>query len=411
MATTKDKVMQAMRELPQLPVAVQKLLAVMRDENSSADDVTKVLSSDQALAGKILKLVNSSFYGMSGEVSTITRAVVVLGFSGVRNVAMGFGMVSALKKLGGVSLATFWDHAIATGAGAQAMAPRLGSGHDPEEAFIAGLMHDVGHVVLASAVPQEWAEAQERVQAGGDPIAIEKDLLGMSHASVGQRLMAYWQLPTPLAEAARWHHNLKIAAGREQPLTTLTALGDVLACIHGGTFEAPPSEADLGRLLRLSCLEISHVREALAGMDGRIEEMKVFLKIADDGESLTTNGGPCAGQAGRSVVLSSDQERVAWVGGLLEHFGCPGFPLRAYFEQEAGHQDVRLVVLDPNSLTKPQLQKILPFLDQQAATICVLRDSEPGPIAELLLQRYPALPYVFTRRDVAVLLATETART
>ena len=96
MSDTQDLVMKAMRDLPQLPVAVQKLLAVMRDENSSADDVTQVLSSDQALAGKILKLVNSSFYGMSGEVSTITRAVVVLGFSGVRNVAMGFGMVSVL---------------------------------------------------------------------------------------------------------------------------------------------------------------------------------------------------------------------------------------------------------------------------------------------------------------------------
>jgi HD-like signal output (HDOD) protein len=385
---------------------VQKLLAVMRDENSSADDVTRVLSSDQALAGKILKLVNSSFYGMSGEVSTITRAVVVLGFSGVRNVAMGFGMVSALKKLGGVSVATFWDHAISAGAGAQAMAPRLGSGHDPEEAFIAGLMHDIGHVVLASAVPDEWAAAQARIQAdGGDPIAIEKDLLGMSHASVGQRLMAYWQLPTPLQEAARWHHNVKIASGREQPLTTLAALGDVLACIHGGAFEAPPSEVDLGRLLRLNCLEVSHVREALSSMDARIDEMKVFLKIADGGDDLITEGPATGLSSGRAVVLSSDQERVGWVSGLLDHFGCPEFPLRSYFEQEAGHEQVRLVVLDPNSVTTAQMQKILPFLDQQPAVVCVLRDAAPGPMAESLLARYPALPYVFSRTDVAALLA------
>lgn len=408
MSTIKDRVLKSMGELPQLPVAVQKLLAVMRDENSSADDVTRVLSSDQALAGKILKLVNSSFYGMSGEVSTITRAVVVLGFSGVRNVAMGFGMVSALKKLGGVSVATFWDHALAAGAGAQAMAPKLGKGHDPEEAFIAGLMHDIGHVVLASAAPDEWSAAQVQVQAGADPIVIEKELLGMSHASVGQRLMAYWQLPSALQEAARWHHNIKIAASREQPLTTLAALGDVLACIHGGAFEAPPSEVDLGRLLRLNCLEVSHVRDALSGMDGRIDEMKVFLKIADEGDDLLSDG-PVHGLAdGRSVMLSSDQDRIGWVGGLLEHFGCPDFPLRGYFEQEAGHEQVRLVVLDPNSLTSAQLQKILPFLDQQPAVVCVLRDAEPGPVAQSLLQRYPALPYVFSRADLAAVLAGAT---
>jgi HD-like signal output (HDOD) protein len=411
MSDTKDLVMKAMRDLPQLPVAVQKLLAVMRDENSSADDVTQVLSSDQALAGKILKLVNSSYYGMSGEVSTITRAVVVLGFSGVRNVAMGFGMVSALKKLGGVSVATFWDHALSAGAGAQAMAPLLGKGHDPDEAFIAGLMHDIGHVVLASAVGDTWKAAQDQVQAGGDPIEVEKEHLGMSHASVGQRLMKYWQLPVQLQESARWHHNVKIAAGREQPLTTLAALGDVLACIHGGAFERPMAEGDLGRLLRLNCLEVDQIRQALGGMDARIEEMRVFLKIADEGEDLGSAAGPDLADPGAAVVLSSDEDRTAWVGGLLQEFGCRIFPLRGYFEREPGHEDVRLVVLDPNCMTKPQLEKILPFLDQQPAVTCVLRDSEPGPLAQSLSERYPMLPYVFSRLDVIRTLNGETVGT
>jgi len=405
MSSTKDKVMQAMRDLPQLPVAVEKLLAVMRDENSSADDVTKVLSSDQALAGKILKLVNSSFYGMSGEVSTITRAVVVLGFSGVRNVAMGFGMVSAMKKLGGVSVAEFWDHAIATGAGAQAMAPLLGSGHDPDEAFIAGLMHDIGHMVLASAAPDEWQQAQERVRDGEDPVTVEKDLMGMSHASVGQRLMKYWQLPDVLQDAARWHHHTKTTAGREQPLTTLVALGDVLACINGGDFENPPSELDLGRLLRMNCLEVEQIRQALSGMDQRIDEMRVFLKIADDGGGLGDSREPLMDDVGSAVVLSTDQDRVTWVGGLLQHFGCRIFPLRSYFEQEAGCESVRLVVIDPNSVTQTQLQKILPFLEQQSAQVCVLQDTQSGPMATQLGERYTALPYVFTRQHVAELLA------
>jgi len=398
--------MKAMNELPPLPMAVQKLLAVMNDEKSSADDVTQVLSSDQALAGKILKLVNSSFYGMSGEVSTITRAVVVLGFSGVRNVAMGFGMVSAMKKMGGTSMAEFWDHAIAAGAGAQAMAEEMGPGNDPEEAFIAGLMHDIGHVVLANAAPDEWRQAQDMVMNGEDVIEAEKELMGMSHASVGQRLMKFWQLPTALQESARWHHNLKMIAGRDQPVATLVALGDVLACIHGGRFERPMPEGDLARVLRLHCLEMEQVKSALSRMDRKIDEMKVFLKIASDGGDLDSDTPVDMGETGKAVVLSTDEARVAWVGGLLEHFGCAQYPLKAFFNQEPGAEEVHLVVVDPNCVTTQQLEKILPFLDQQESVTCVLRDSEASPLGEKLAQKYPTLPYVFSRSDVMAVLSS-----
>jgi HD-like signal output (HDOD) protein len=408
LAEIKDKVMKAMRQLPPLPVAVQKLLAVMNDDDSSADDVTQVLCSDQALAGKVLKLVNSSYYGMSGEVSTMTRAVVVLGFSGVRNVAMGFGMVSAMKKLGGRDMAAFWDHALAAGAGAQAMAEQLDRMHDPEEAFIAGLMHDIGHVVLASAAPGPWADAQQAGLAGQDVVVAEKELLGMSHTSVGQRLMRFWQLPEPLQEAARWHHNVKIAAGREQPLTTLVALGDVLACIHGGGFERPLAEEHLARLLRLHCLDVGQIRTALGAMDRKIEEMEVFLKIADEGEGVATGQPNAAGDLGRAVVLSTDQDRVGWVGGLLGHFGSELFPLKDYFNRAPGHEQVEVVVLDPNSVSQAQLGKILPFLDQQDAVTCVLRDGSESELLTQLQARYPALPYVFSRQDLADVLSAAT---
>ncbi len=404
MPDMKDRVMQAMRELPPLPVAVQKLLAVMNDDNSSADDVTRVLSSDQALAGKVLRLVNSSYYGMSGEVSTITRAVVVLGFGGVRNVAVGFGMVSALKKLGGAAMADFWEHALAAGAGAEAMAGIIGGKHDPEEAFIAGLLHDIGHVVLASAAGEAWREARERTAAGEDAIDVEKELLGMSHASVGQRLMKFWQLPAVLQDSARWHHNDKTLAGGEQPLTTLVGLGDVLAGIHGGGFERAPGEEQVSRLMRVYGLEAGHVRSALAQMDGRVDGMRAFLKIADESGDLAERPAEAADLDGEVVVLSTDPGRVAWVGTLLANFERPVHPLKSFFNQEKGYEKVRLVILDPNSVTVPQLQKMLPFLDRTSATVGVLGAGGESRLAEQLAARYPTLPYVFSRRDLAAVM-------
>ena len=95
------RIKSVMRNLPPLPEVTRQLLLVIANEDSSAQDVSKILASDQALAGKVLKLVNSSFYGVQQEVTTISRAVVMLGFTGVRNLALGFGSISALQKMGG----------------------------------------------------------------------------------------------------------------------------------------------------------------------------------------------------------------------------------------------------------------------------------------------------------------------
>ena len=292
MADIKGKVMQAMRELPSLPVVVQKLLTVMNDPRSSLDDVTRVLSSDQALAGKVLKLVNSPFYGMSGEVATISRAVLVMGYSGLRSVATGFGVATALAKLGGKrTLADFWSHSLATAAGGQVFAEsRRDTAPDPEEAFVAGLLHDVGHVVLASAVPEAYAEAQAAAAGQADPLQAERTVMTMDHTQVGQKLLQYWKLPEALQDAARRHHSIEICGGDSQPLTTMVAIGDTLARLHGSAFEPSIGEEDLNRLLRPWQVGVGAIQGLLDDMtstrraDGRFSETRERgRRSGDDG--------------------------------------------------------------------------------------------------------------------------------
>ncbi|NCQ35401.1 HDOD domain-containing protein, partial [bacterium] len=230
------RIKSVMRNLPPLPEVTRQLLLVIGDEDSSAQDVSKVLASDQALAGKVLKLVNSSFYGVQQEVTTISRAVVMLGFTGVRNLALGFGSISALQKLGGdLDMQHFWAHAVANGAAAQIMAPLANRRTDPEEAFLAGLMHDIGAYVLATAVPESYGPILEL--PGPKRMDAEREMCGMTHAQVGQGLLKFWDLPTDFTKAARFHHDIAQATDPEQPLTGLVALADVLACVHGGDFE------------------------------------------------------------------------------------------------------------------------------------------------------------------------------
>jgi len=158
-----NEIVKNIKDLPPLPLVVQKLLKVVGDVNTSAKDVADVLSTDQAMTSKVLKLVNSAFYGLPGKVSTISRAVVILGNAAVRNLALAFASYDALKKIGGERVQErFWGHALTCAVGAQEMALRM-KHHEAEEAFTAGLLHDLGHLILITFLLMNIQQSIQRL--------------------------------------------------------------------------------------------------------------------------------------------------------------------------------------------------------------------------------------------------------
>lgn len=399
----KARIMTVMRNLPPMPQVTQKLLAVMRDENSSANDVTKVLSSDQALAGKVLKLVNSSFYGVPQEITTISRAVVMLGFTGVRNLALGFGSVEVLNKLSkNLDVRGFWSHAMSNAVAAQALAPLANRRTDPEEAFIAGLMHDIGAYVLAAAVPDDYKEimAQE-----GNILELEREATGFTHAQIGQGLIQFWGLPEAFANAARYHHDIKTACEEDQPLTALVALADVLACIHGGSFESPASEADLSKLLATTGITSDQLSTVLLSMDQKLEDMSAFMSIS--GAGAAGDAVPEAIEKRLSCVVTTDEGRREWVQTLLKHFGHDLFPMESYFNQVAGSEGVQLVLVDPQCLTAQQIERLTKYLATQSADVVMLYEKGTG-VSEAI-RPFPRLDFIFSRDDLRQVLAMQRA--
>ena len=400
----KARIMTVMRNLPPLPAVTRQLLLTIADENASAGDVSKVLSSDQALAGKVLKLVNSSFYGVQQEVTTISRAVVMLGFTGIRNLALGFGSVTAMQSLGGtLKLEGFWAHALATGAAAQTLAPHCNRRTDPEEAFLAGLMHDIGAYVLAAAIPEIYVEVLRKPE--GDRLQAERDLCGMTHGQVGQSLLKFWELPEAFCEAARHHHDGARATDGTQPLTNLVALADVLACVHGGAFEPPATEEEVGRLLANSGIGRDHVLQALRGMDQKVQDMSSFLHIA--GADLS--GGKVARDAETTtcVIVTTDDNRRGWVSLLLEYMGQDLFPMDSFFNQAPGSAEVGLVLVDPQCMTSQKFGQLMVFLSSLPVRVCVL--AERGGHLPENAQEMPRLDFVFTRSDLDRILAAQPA--
>jgi len=401
----KARIMTVMRNLPPLPEVTQQLMSILNNDNASAGDVAKVLSSDQALAGKVLKLVNSSFYGVPKEVTTISRAVVILGFTGIRNLALGFGSVETLQKLdkaNGLDMNEFWGHALANGAACQALVPYLNQRMDPEEAFIAGLMHDIGAYVLATAVPDIYAPILADTE--GDRMAREAAEIGLTHAQVGQGLLQFWQLPDPFADAARYHHDVAKATDGERPLTNLVGLADIMACIHGGSFESRASEADLLGLMSGLGVTLDDIKSALKTMDQKIGEMESFMKIAGAGAGRTIAGED---DGIVCVVVTTEDERRKWCNALLEHFGHEIYPMNDFFNQTAGSQKVSLVIIDTQCLTQEQITRLMPFLASQSAAAAVLL--ETGAHAPTGIEDLPRLGIVFSRGDVNRILAAQPA--
>jgi putative nucleotidyltransferase with HDIG domain len=200
-------VMTSLRDLPALPSIVLDLIHTLGRENVDVTALAEKMSRDQALAAKMLRLANSSFYGLAGKVKTVKQAIVVLGFDSARALVVASNVIGGIQ--GGASrqvdVADFWRHSIATALCAKNLARQAGI--DPDAAFIAGLLHDIGRLVLATRFPAEYARVQDDCERNDTPVdAAELRVFGLDHQRAGQMLAEAWKFPPLILRAIGQHH-------------------------------------------------------------------------------------------------------------------------------------------------------------------------------------------------------------
>jgi len=216
----------ARKNLPTIPAVLAKILELSESVDANGKDLIAVVEKDQALTGKMLRLANSAFFGQNRRVATIWRAVLLLGFSTVRNLALGVKVWDALST--GVPrqrVEELWGHAVAVAGAAKALAAKLRSG-DPDETFTAGLLHDVGRLVLAMRFKDDYWEATQGALEREPVDAQERSAFGVDHAEVGAWLLEAWALPPTIVELVRSHH---ANAARPAAMTAI-GLADRLVC-------------------------------------------------------------------------------------------------------------------------------------------------------------------------------------
>lgn len=202
------KILSEHNELLSLPQTLAEVLRVVKDETSSAQDLADVLMRDPALTAKILRIVNSPFYGVRREVSSVNQAVVTLGTRQVTALALSASLYNlACKWESTIDRVRFWRHSLETAIASRMIAQKTGY-QNVEEAFIAGLLHDLGTLILEKTYSNQFANLYSRIGEGESIIDLEEEAWGTSHARVGQFLLEQWNLPESICTAVGHHHNL-----------------------------------------------------------------------------------------------------------------------------------------------------------------------------------------------------------
>ena len=230
MPMTPQDVIQNLGDLPPLPQVATRVIRLSGDSDTSSRDLQNLIRMDQALSAQVLRIANSAMFGRVREVTTLTQAILTLGFATTRSVVLA----SSVKNLFtrgpvGVQERILWEHALVTAITGSAFSKALAFGSN-EEVFLAGLMHDIGKCVLTLKFPEAYGALLRRVNSeGGDGLSMELDTFGFDHAMVGEALVRSWNIAEGVEAVVRWHHDPLQAPAEHRRLVAAIALGNQMA--------------------------------------------------------------------------------------------------------------------------------------------------------------------------------------
>lgn len=253
---------QRIQELPTLPATISKIIELVESKSSTSEDLARVISKDQSISSLILKLVNSAFYGHRRQISSISHAIVILGYTTVRTMALGVSIFNSSrgKKAAAFDRKKFWLHSIGVATITRKLAAHTPArdGLDMESVFLAGLLHDIGKVIFDHYFNQEYNEVAESALKNHQWIGnSESAFFGINHAEAGNYLAQKWQFPTTVISAIRCHHSTSACDGEaERAVACMVNLADYLcrkaAIGSGGDNEEIPLNEETLSFLGIS---------------------------------------------------------------------------------------------------------------------------------------------------------------
>jgi putative nucleotidyltransferase with HDIG domain len=201
-------ILEKLNDIPTLPAVATKVSELINNPNSSSAEIAEVLKKDQVLTAKVLKLINSPYYSIPGEVTDVKRALAYLGFNTLAQLVLSVSVISAFSaaKNTKFSMRNFWQHALGTAVASEIIAKKIGY-PKPEECFTCGLLHDIGKIVLLKIAPEEFAKVLALAEKEHLSFFEAERRLGVpSHGYLGEYIADKWRLPMVIRMSIRYHH-------------------------------------------------------------------------------------------------------------------------------------------------------------------------------------------------------------
>lgn len=225
------KKLNMIKDLPTLPVIALEINRMLANDSTSVDFLSKTIGKDQAIVSKLLKLVNSSFFGVRSKVTTVQEAVVRLGFNSVRNVVVSVSVFESLVLDNAedidFNIEDFWTHSLAVAMTSRYLSEESGI-QDPDDCFVAGLLHDIGLIIIARFFPDVLVKILRHVKEQNVSIYdAEKETIPLRHNKIGEIIAKKWQLPPAVCDTLKYHHTPNKGAVNPE-LVTLVHLGDII---------------------------------------------------------------------------------------------------------------------------------------------------------------------------------------
>ena len=248
-----------LRTLPTLPVVFHRIVETVENPDSSAEDLRRIVEKDQSVVASILRLANSAYFGYPRGIPDLSSAIVVLGFNTIRRIALSVSLLQALEGRQDDDFFTaenFWMHSVGVAAGAQHLAEAAGV-EQPEQAYLAGLLHDIGKVILLNYFFAEYVQVVARLrEQPGELWRIERAVLGFDHAALGGWLGERWQFPEYLISVLQCHHQVLEARERFRVLATAVQIADRYCYLNAfglhGHCPVPPLDPAAARIILLN---------------------------------------------------------------------------------------------------------------------------------------------------------------
>ena len=273
-------------KMPSLPTSVTKIMEISNNKDASPADLNQVISLDPVLMGKVMKLINSAYYGLSQEITSLVRAIIMLGINTVKNLALSTAVLANLGKGSsekGLNMDGFWRHSLCVGVTAKLIARKLKV--DPkrlEEYFMAGLLHDIGKIPLNNRLADPYIQSMQNADIQHIPlIQAEKEIIGLHHCEVAKIILQRWKLNQEIQDAVSFHHAPTSYDGTNRSIVFAVTAANYFANAFeiGFAGDRYPQQvpADVFREIGVSMDWFDEIEEQVIN---EIEKARIFLKIA-----------------------------------------------------------------------------------------------------------------------------------